>query len=173
MTICKCGMQAATSVKFCSHCGRKLGGYSGLAAAFLFLLVLFTVVIRSLTTSVAGYVPPLPTLRTASDETKPALSLQDVIAVEALRAIKTSLKNPDSYHLRGLLYMPALKGDTVGAVCGKYNATNSFGATIQTRFVVTPKGRMFQDITENSQFVTAFNRYCANRTGEQRAEDPD
>jgi hypothetical protein len=99
-------------------------GALGIAAVILIVLG----VIGTLTTPDR---PPAPA--DVQHKSKQALSIN--VAAVVLKALKNSMKDPDSFELKSLIVHPS------GTACYEYRATNSFNAHIAGAAVLTPKGK--------------------------------
>lgn len=93
-------------------------------------------------------------------EKTPEEAIEDLIFtanVYAVKRIRDSLKNPDSFDLVQAIRLPD------GTLCLTYRATNSFNAILTGRAVVTDKGTFTSDA--GSGFANRWNRTCADKPG--------
>ena len=82
------------------------------------------------------------------------------LAGKALKVLKNSMKDPDSFELKSLIVHPS------GTACYEYRATNSFNAHIAGAAVLTPKGKFLTQEQNGNAFVTAWNKGCTPADGE-------
>lgn len=82
----------------------------------------------------------------------------------ATKDLKNGMKDPDSFELKSLLFMPN------GTACYEYRATNSFGAHLIGQAVLTTKGRLLVHEQNGNVFVSAWNRECTVSGGEEIAD---
>ena len=82
------------------------------------------------------------------------------LSVVALKVLKNSMKDPDSFELKSLIVHPS------GTACYEYRATNSFNAHIAGAAVLTPKGEFLTQEHNGNAFVTAWNKGCTPADGE-------
>jgi hypothetical protein len=78
-------------------------------------------------------------------------------AVLAVRQLRSSMKNPDSFKLEEALRMDD------GSLCLSYRATNSFNALVPGQAVITKKAFVTSDTRD--RFAPVWNKHCANKAG--------
>lgn len=145
MTKCReCGAAISDTAVSCPSCGAKPKKPTSKLSIGLAGLALIGVLQAAFK---ANEAPP-PQSKSAADI---AAERQFQADVMALRALKSSLKNPASFDL-----VKAVRLDG-GVLCVEYRATNSFNAIIASTAVVTG-GKI------DSSFG-AWNRLCANKVG--------
>jgi hypothetical protein len=82
----------------------------------------------------------------------------------AAKQLKNGMKDPDSFELKSLLFMPN------GTACYEYRATNSFGAHLAGAAVLTTKGKLLVQEQNGNAFVSAWNKECTVSGGEDIAD---
>lgn len=80
------------------------------------------------------------------------------------KQLKLGMKDPDSFELKSLLFMPN------GAACYEYRATNSFNAHLAGQAVLTSKGELLVHEQNGNAFVSAWNKECTVSGGEEIAD---
>lgn len=85
------------------------------------------------------------------------------LAGQAAKVLKNGMKDPDSFELKSLLFMPN------GTACYEYRATNSFGAHLAGKAVLTTKGSLLVHEQNGNVFVSAWNKECTVSGGEEIA----
>jgi hypothetical protein len=90
------------------------------------------------------------------DAAKAVEEIEFQIAVRAARALKQSMKNPDSFKLE-----ETIKTDA-GALCFTYRAANSFNALVPGRAVIAAKKAYTSD---NEGFSSYWNKHCGGKPG--------
>lgn len=88
---------------------------------------------------------------------------RQLLALIGAKELEQTMKDPESFKLRTVLLMDD------GTVCYSYRAKNSFGAELPGSAVLfTVKNRPTMLVQEHNgnRFVAAWNRRCANRSGE-------
>lgn len=76
-------------------------------------------------------------------------------ALQMVEAVKSSLRNPDSFTMSSVIYMKD------GSICMSYRAQNGFGGMNVANSVETPKGKILPEANGN-----AWDKYCGGK-GEQ------
>jgi hypothetical protein len=159
----ECGAQVSDAANTCPSCGvqspahklvparKTVGCLGALGIAAVILIVLG--VIGTLIT---------PDRPAAPAKSKQALSIN--VAVVVLKALKNSMKDPDSFELKSLIVHPS------GTACYEYRATNSFNAHIAGAAVLTPKGKFLTREQNGNAFVAAWNNGCTPADGEDMTE---
>ena len=82
----------------------------------------------------------------------------------AAKNLKNGMKDPDSFELKSLLFMPN------GTACYEYRATNSFGAHLAGSAVLTTKGKLLVQEQNGNAFVSVWNKECTVSGGEEIAD---
>lgn len=85
------------------------------------------------------------------------------IALLGAKTLKDSMKDPDTFELKKVIYMDD------GSICYTYRAKNSFNAMLQGDAVVesSPKGiKMLASGQDGNRFVSAWNKHCAKKSGQ-------
>jgi hypothetical protein len=103
------------------------------------------------------------TKKKLESDAKAKRNLQMTIAAMGAQDLKNSMKDPDSFELKSLLFMPD------GAACYEYRATNSFGAHLKGEAVYTPKGKLLVHEQNPNAFISAWNKECTVSSGEEIA----
>jgi hypothetical protein len=103
--------------------------------------------------------PPSPSPRkTAAQEQKDEATWETALLMA--NALQKSMRNSDSFKLTSVLFM------NDGSVCYEYRAQNGFGGMNVGQAVLSPKGSFRTD--EMGGFRTLWNKYCANKIGEDK-----
>jgi len=79
------------------------------------------------------------------------------VDVLAVRQLRSSMKNPDSFKLEEALRMDD------GSLCLSYRASNSFNAIVPGQAVITRKAFVTSDTRE--RFAPVWNKHCAKKAG--------
>lgn len=152
-TCAECGAQVSTSAKACPGCGAKpkkpTGLFTKLVAGFIGIVFLQWIYTSATAPAKTEPVAVPKSAEQVAKEVKAEADFQRV--VKGAKLLKANAKNPDSFKLESAILMP---DDTI---CYEYRATNSFNAVVLERMTVTAKG--------GSREATAWNQYCANKTG--------
>lgn len=88
---------------------------------------------------------------------------RQLLALVGAKELEQAMKDPESFKLRAVLLM------NDGTVCYNYRAKNSFGAELPgsaVLFTVNNRTTMLVQEQNGNRFVAAWNRRCANRSGE-------
>jgi hypothetical protein len=156
----ECGAQVSEAANTCPSCGirkpvpaRKTVGCLGMLGIAAVILIVLGVIGKRTTPEQAADV---------QDKSKQALSIN--MAVVVLKALKNSMKDPDSFELKSLVVHPN------GAACYEYRATNSFNAHLARAAVLTPKGKFLTQDQNGNAFVSAWNKECTPADGEDMTE---
>ena len=98
----------------------------------------------------------------AAKPSSPAEQIHWQASLDAAARLKNAARNPDSFRLVHADYMDD------GAVCYQYRAQNGFGGMGMGNAVFTPDAHLFND--DSSRFRARWHRYCAHRTGVDKAD---
>ena len=101
------------------------------------------------------------TLAKAREEEKH--NARQLMALIGAKDLEQSMKDPESFKLRSVYLMRD------GTVCYGYRAKNSFGAELPgsaVLFVEKKRPTMLVQEQNGNRFVAAWNRRCANKSGE-------
>lgn len=122
----------------------------------LIVIILLGILVIGLITSgtSSNVEPALTPQEKAAKAAEHAKWVEDVLAVRALRR---SMKNPDSFKLE-----EALKMDD-GSLCLSYRATNSFNAVIPGQAIIWANGVATSD--QGRLFIRRWSEQCANKAG--------
>ena len=96
----------------------------------------------------------------AKDE---AVKLARARALMGAQALKKSMKDPDTFELKEVLFMDD------GTACYTYRAKNSFNAMLRGQAVLTSNAKNIELLVEGhdgNKFVNAWNKGCAKKSGE-------
>lgn len=151
MVKCKeCGNEISSKAEACPSCGVKRKKTSTLTwiVGGLFALVVFGGVFGSVSNS--------PTPARSPAQQKHDADVQR--AAIGAKAIKETLRNPDSLQLESALVMAS------GAVCYEYRAQNGFGGINVENAVLSGDDKTFLSSSMDG-FAVAWNSHCANQSG--------
>jgi hypothetical protein len=96
----------------------------------------------------------------AKDE---AVKLARARALLGAQALKKSMKDPDTFELKEVLFMDD------GTACYTYRAKNSFNAMLRGQAVLTSNVKNIELLVEGhngNKFANAWNKGCAKKSGE-------
>jgi hypothetical protein len=145
MTQCReCGHEISTKAKSCPHCGATIYRPSGCFVVIL-LFIAFAAIMSAFNQNDSA--SPPKTQEQIQAEARRELAFQKVVL--ALKAIKTSLRNPDSVVWE---YIGA--NEDASAICIGYRAQNGFGG-MSREYMAIVNG------TPTKQF-SAWNKHCVN-----------
>lgn len=157
LATCKeCGGKVSTDAASCPHCGRVPPKKPGAGTLFIGGIAAF--VVGSMIVESNRQAPPSPApVRTAANvspvASAPTPPTQADIEINQVlrgaRAIKASIKKPESFELLSATMMPSK------VICYEYAARNSFNDRVTEHFVLGAVG----DTTK------MWNRYCAGKSG--------
>jgi hypothetical protein len=99
--------------------------------------------------------------KATADKKKRDAQLQ--LAGAGASALKRAAKDPETFELKSLFFMPS------GAACYEYRAKNSFGAILPGSAVLTVSGKMLLKERDGNTFVNAWNKECTVNGGEEIA----
>lgn len=92
-----------------------------------------------------------------------AVKLAKARALMSARALKQSMKDPDTFELKEVLFMDD------GTACYTYRAKNSFNAMLRGQAVLTSNSKNIELLVEGhdgNKFVNAWNKGCAKKSSE-------
>ncbi len=108
--------------------------------------------------------------KAAEDSKKAALAAKDEAvklararALMGAQALKKSMKDPDTFELKEVLFMED------GTACYTYRAKNSFNAMLRGQAVLTSNVKNIELLVEGhngNKFVNAWNKGCTKKSGE-------
>ena len=87
--------------------------------------------------------------------------MQDGLAAAGAATLKKAMKDPKSFALTSALVMDD------GTACYDYRAINSFGATLPSRAVMLPSGKILTKDHDGGSFSNAWNSKCAHKSGRE------
>lgn len=162
----ECGKEVSTEAKACPACGAKVrkppkqtSRQTWFVLGGLGLIVVFGVMGGKQRESerVAAEAAKSPEQKALEQKARN----QDALAAVGAASLKKAMKDPQSFTLTSLVVMDD------GAACYKYRAANSFGASLPSRAVLLPSGKMFTEDHDGNSFVNAFNKGCAKKMGRE------
>lgn len=156
----ECKQQISDEAKICPSCGAKPLTKTSLTT-WVIGGVLMAAILMGIVKKQSE--PPSTPLTAAEQAKKDATNRQQTAALAMASALKSALKDPDSFELKRLV----VKDD--GSGCYTYRARNSFNAMLQSSavFVPTPGGgQMLTETTDAKRFVTEWNKRCTKDGGE-------
>ena len=164
-----CGRTVFEYDQFCPQCGRQLtapviarqsrrgcGFYLGVACATIFGLMILGEIIKQTSGTKQNLSPEE---KKAVDKEHAAL----VVAAEAVKQLRASMRNPDSFKLTKALLMNS------GTVCYEFRSQNGFGGMNSGHAVLLPTGKFLTD--EISGGTALWNKECAGITGADKTWD--
>lgn len=150
---CKeCKKEISTSAKVCPHCGKRQGTTAGAGCLAVIGVLVLIGVIGSLTEHKSE-----TALSPAERVTKQKEEAAFDRAVRGAKALRDSMRDPDSFKLSEALIMPD------GTICYEYRARNGFGGMNFGHAALSPTGQFRTDEMEG--FRALWNKRCANKTG--------
>src|SRR5690606_15924854 len=84
--------------------------------------------------------------------------LEVAVASQGAKALKSAMRNPDSFKLEKALVMDD------GSVCYEYRAQNGFGGMNVGSAVLSADGKVFK-LNSDDGFAKVWNKLCANKYG--------
>lgn len=142
MTCPECKKEVSTTAQACPYCGAKVTPPMGIVTAFVIVGLVVAVIVMVTVSSCSESSKPKKTSEQSAAETK-----RYVVAVSATKAIRESMRDPDS-----LEYDALRVNDDASVVCAKYRARNGFGGVNRELMVITGKGA--------SQTPDDWNEHC-------------
>jgi hypothetical protein len=159
----ECKKEVSTEAKTCPACGAKVRkppkqvSRNTLIILGLLALAFVGVSIEGQKAREQEAAAKTPAQRAAEQKER----TQDALAAVGAATLKKAMKDPQSFSLTSLVVMDD------GAACYKYRAVNSFGASLPSRAVLLPSGKMFTEDHDGNSFVNAFNKGCAKKMGRE------
>lgn len=101
-----------------------------------------------------------PELKAKETAEKDKREVARVVAVMQTKALKNSMKDPESFTLNSLIILPSGHG------CINYRAKNSFGAIFPGSAVILPTGKVLVEEKDKNTFVKSWNTNCTKTGGE-------
>lgn len=123
----------------------------------LLLLIVFAALVAG-KVSPSPPAPPPPKLSPEEQAKKDADHARWVSQVLLVRALKKSMKNPDSFKVEDATEL------VDGTICISYRATNSFNAIVPGHAVVPLSGAIVTS-DDKGRFAARWNATCAKKAG--------
>jgi hypothetical protein len=156
----ECGKEVSTGASVCPHCGVKAPTRR---VSRFWVIAIGTVAVVAILGKLgegqqAASVPAAPPETAAQKAEREKADAQVRVAAAAAKALKSGMKNPDSFKLEEALVMDD------GTVCFEYRATNSFNAVVPGQAVYVPKSDRLIANTHDG-FARAWKAGCQGKSG--------
>jgi hypothetical protein len=144
----ECGNAISDRAGKCPSCGAPVKKAKKRTSAFTWMIA--AILGGGMLFGLASYTPPTARKSTPAEIKQEA---QSRAMASAIRAVKASTKNPDSFHLDNAILIGE---DTM---CITFHGTNSFNAVVPGQAVIVPS----QKVASDSH--ATWNKFCGGKTG--------
>ena len=173
----ECKREVSTEAKTCPHCGAKvrlpkkpMSTKTKVVLGIFGALFIASATIENLKKDEAkkeevqrvAALTPEQLAKEKAAKAKRDTQLQ--MAGAGALTIKKAMKDPEAFELKSLVVKPN------GSACYEYRAKNSFGATLPSSAVLSPKGKLFTHERDGNSFVTVWNKECTPAGGDEIAD---